>query len=166
MALVTTSEAIHRLKRSALWALVVGTARFERGRRAIEATARLKSADLRLLWLLSAEGPRTMREIADALVLEQSTVNRQVNAALKEGLVERIDHASASGDEAVSRARAIRATDAGEAALARDLGAGMEIFGVALDALPAGERQQFMDNYLVFAEAYRVEAARVTRAPS
>ena len=35
------------------------------------------------------EGPRTLRELSVELELEQSTVNRQVNAAIKHGYVER-----------------------------------------------------------------------------
>jgi len=44
-----------------------------------------------ILWQLN-EGPgRTLRELTDALELEQSTVNRQVNAAIKRGYVERYE---------------------------------------------------------------------------
>ncbi len=49
----------------------------------------LHAADIRLLWLLCYGPPHTLREIAEALGLEQSTVNRQVNTALRAGLVER-----------------------------------------------------------------------------
>ena len=63
--------------------------RLEAGRRAAEATVTLGTADMRMLWLLSDGSPRTLREISESLGLEQSTVNRQVNAALREGLVER-----------------------------------------------------------------------------
>jgi len=58
-------------------------------RRIAEHTGRLNVADGRLLWLFSDEIPRTLRQIADELNLEQSTVNRQVNAAHKAGLLER-----------------------------------------------------------------------------
>ena len=63
--------------------------RLEAGRRAAEATAALGTADMRMLWLLSDGNPRTLREISESIGLEKSTVNRQVNAALREGLVER-----------------------------------------------------------------------------
>lgn len=46
-------------------------------------------ADLRILWLLDDDRARSLKEIAVDLHLEQSTVNRQVNAALSAGLVQR-----------------------------------------------------------------------------
>lgn len=42
-----------------------------------------------MLWLFADGRGRTLKEIADELALEQSTVNRQVNAALGSGLLER-----------------------------------------------------------------------------
>ncbi|MFC6153054.1 MarR family transcriptional regulator [Nocardioides yefusunii] len=160
MALVTTSATILAFKASPLWALVVGTARLERGRHVAEAASRLNIADVRLLWLLCSEGARTMKEISDALGLEQSTVNRQVNAALKHGFVERVEPDADAA--AAGRARLIRATEEGEQVFARDLEAGMDVFGVALDAIPADERERFMTHYAAFAEAYRVEALRAS----
>ena len=84
-------QVTQALRGSPIWDLVVATARLERGRRAVEGRARLGTADLRLIWLLVEDGPRTMREISEELGLEQSTVNRQVNSALKAGYLERID---------------------------------------------------------------------------
>jgi len=63
--------------------------RLERSRRLHEATMSLGVADLRILWLFTDGRPRTLRDIADELHLEQSTVNRQVNTAVAEGLLER-----------------------------------------------------------------------------
>lgn len=80
--------------------------------------ARPKSMELTLdrsaylvLLLLDYTGPSTLREIADTLELEQSTVNRQVNKAIAGGLLE------ASG---VTGPRRIQATRAGRAAFQRD----------------------------------------------
>ncbi len=155
--MVRVTPAIARIKSSPVWSLVVATARLERGRHVALTASPLNTADIRLLWLLSSEGPRTMKEISDALGLEQSTVNRQVNAALKHGLVERVDRA---GDANSSpRARPVRATREGERVFVRDLNAGMAVFEVALKALPEDEREQFMANSLAFAQAYQVEAA-------
>lgn len=61
----------------------------DRYRRAMDAEATLGTADLRLLWLLTEGEARTLRQIAEALHLEQSTVNRQVNAAVSAGHLHR-----------------------------------------------------------------------------
>lgn len=61
-----------------------------------------------LLARLLGEGPMTVAELADALELDVSTIHRQVAAAMKRGLVERID-APAGGT-----ARPHRATAEGE----------------------------------------------------
>ena len=63
--------------------------RLDKERRTLEGFQRLGTADLRLLWLLADGRARTLREIAAELGLEQSTVNRQVNAAVGAGLLER-----------------------------------------------------------------------------
>ena len=63
--------------------------RLDAERRTVEGRATLGAADMRMLWLLSDGRPRTLREISRTLGLEQSTVNRQVNAALRDGLLDR-----------------------------------------------------------------------------
>jgi len=62
---------------------------FEQHKRVAEHHSPLNVADGRLLWLFSDRAPRTLRQIADELGLEQSTVNRQVNAARQAGLLDR-----------------------------------------------------------------------------
>jgi DNA-binding MarR family transcriptional regulator len=62
---------------------------FEQHKRVAEHQNPLSIADGRLLWLFSDGTPRTLRQIAHELNLEQSTVNRQVNAAREAGLLER-----------------------------------------------------------------------------
>lgn len=61
----------------------------DRHRRALDVRATLGTADLRLLWLLADGEFRSLRQVAEALHLEQSTVNRQVNAAVQAGLLQR-----------------------------------------------------------------------------
>lgn len=63
--------------------------RLEQSRRGATANAKLGAADARILWLLSGGEEYTLRDISDKLNLEQSTVNRQVNAAVKAGYVEK-----------------------------------------------------------------------------
>jgi DNA-binding MarR family transcriptional regulator len=133
------------------WALVVATARLERGQRASKSLNQLNAADNRLLWLLTSQGPQTMRQIAEALRLEQSTVNRQVNAALTRGLVERLDHP-------VNGAKALQATPTGRSMFETELAQTMTIFAAGLDALPTDVRDEFVRNLGVFAEAYAIAA--------
>lgn len=78
--------------------------RLDKERRTQEGAQRLGTADLRLLWLLADERSRTLREIADDLGLEQSTVNRQVNAALGAGLLERTRRPEGSAYEFIRTA--------------------------------------------------------------
>ena len=120
----------------------------ERARRTVERVHDVPSAELRLLWLLSDGRERTLKEIADELGLEQSTVNRQVGAAeasghlsrhRAEGVPAQLITRTAAGEEAFARASAIqlRALDAGISAVGDDYDAfyGMlERFVTAYDA--------------------------------
>jgi len=135
------------------WALVVATSRFERGQRAAQSLNQLNAADNRLLWLLTTQGPQTMRQVAEALGLEQSTVNRQVHAALARGLVERLDQAGGG-------AKTLKATAEGRGMFETELARKMTIFAAALDALPADARDDFVRNLEVFTEAYAEAAER------
>lgn len=135
------------LRTSPVWDLVVATARLERGRRAVEGRARLGTADRRLIWLLVEEGPRTMKEISDELGLEQSTVNRQVNAALRAGYLER-------GEQASRGARTLTPTEEGYELFASDMRLVMTVLEEGLSAVPAAEAKGFMDNIVAFSEAY------------
>jgi len=120
--------------------------RLDVSRRTAEHHSELGTADGRLLWLLSDGQPRTLREIAEALRLEQSTVNRQVNAALAAGFLRRFT-------EAGRPARLIEPTaeglDAFERATSRALGA----YADGLAAL-GGEAGAFLDLLERFATRY------------
>jgi DNA-binding MarR family transcriptional regulator len=135
------------LRGSPVWDLVVATARLERGRRAVEGRARLGTADLRLIWLLVEKGPRTMKEISEELGLEQSTVNRQVNAALKAGYLERLEPAGRG-------ARTLTPTDEGYDLFASDMHLVIAVLDEGLSAVPVAEARRFMENLLTFSEAY------------
>ncbi|MFT0762148.1 hypothetical protein [Scrofimicrobium sp. R131] len=65
--------------------------RFDWQRHMAAQDAPLGAAALRLMWLLSDGQPRTLREISEELHLEQSTVNRQVNASIRAGNLARIN---------------------------------------------------------------------------
>jgi DNA-binding MarR family transcriptional regulator len=70
--------------------------------------ARLDNSAFKILWLLVETGPMTLKEIAEHLQLEQSTISRQVNAAIDHGLAERVPSEGGS-------ARLVRVTASGEA---------------------------------------------------
>lgn len=135
------------------WGLVVGAARLDRARRTHEAGGRMTVADTRLLWLLTEEGPKTMREVSEALGLEQSTVNRQVNAALERGLVERVDRSGVT-------ARSFRITPDGAELFSAEVTRGTSLFAEALDVLPDAERTRFVEQFAAFARAYGEAAER------
>lgn len=116
-------------------------------RRLVESRSPLGVADGRLLWLLSDRRPRTLREIADALGLEQSTVNRQVNGALKEGLVRRID-------EPGQPARRIEPTEDGLAALEAATSVILGAYEAGLAALGDQNAAQFLELLDQFVDAY------------
>ena len=64
-------------------------ARLNRHQHAQRRDSILGVSDLRLLWLFTDGKQRTLRQIAVDLDLEQSTVNRQVNSAVADGLLAR-----------------------------------------------------------------------------
>jgi DNA-binding MarR family transcriptional regulator len=98
----------------------------DRHRRALESTASLGTAELRLLWLLSDGRGRTLREIADELHLEQSTVNRQVNAALRAGHLRRTR---------VEGAYRFEPTPSGSELFTRETGVALSLYARVLDDL-------------------------------
>lgn len=83
--------------------------RMRRRRTEADPGAILEASAFAILWLLSDGRARTLRQLSEDLALEQSTVNRQVNAAMKLGYVERFEvpgsvsrmhRPTAAGDEA------------------------------------------------------------------
>lgn len=87
--------------------------RMRRRRNQVDDRAVLDVSAFTILWLLADDRPRTLRELAVELCLEQSTVNRQVNAAIAHGYLERFE---VPGQ--VSRMH--RPTDAGRSAYEHD----------------------------------------------
>lgn len=87
--------------------------RMRRRRNHVDDGAILEASAFAILWLFDDGRARTLRELADELCLEQSTVNRQVNAAIKHGYLERFEVAGQ-----VSRLH--RPTAAGRSAFEHD----------------------------------------------
>ena len=77
--------------------------------------------------------PLSLRQLAEAFRLDQSTVNRQVNRLLTSGLVERI------ADPAGGTALLIRPTAAGRKALRRDRSVARDQLARVLDHWPDAE---------------------------
>ncbi|WP_448852849.1 MarR family winged helix-turn-helix transcriptional regulator [Corynebacterium sp. 335C] len=125
--------------------------------RTVAARMTVGDADMRLLWLLRDGRPRTMRDIADALGREQSTVNRQVNGAVQSGLLGR-------GEEEGRRAHVFTPTPEGTEVFAENLRISLGANEAALDAL--GERAgEFLDLFGRFTDAFEAAAEGGEDAP-
>ncbi|MTB87703.1 MarR family transcriptional regulator [Aeromicrobium senzhongii] len=134
------------------WGALAAIARIERGRRAAD-SLRFNHADQRLLWMFSDGRPRTLREIADELGLEQSTVNRQVNGALKAGHVRRFR-------EPGQNAWQFLPVDETMDEFTQDLQDHLALLEQALQCLPENERSRFLEHFGAFASAYNEAASR------
>ncbi len=119
----------------------------DRGRRTAEAAASLGLSQQRLMWLFRDGTPRTLKEIAESLALEQSTVNRQANAAIDAGILRRF-HAPGQ------TAHLLEATEEGAARFTEDLTTGLQQVQSALEAVPADRRDDFVADLVAFARAY------------
>lgn len=141
----TSSGLPEGMERSRLTAALL--TRLDRHRRAHREHRVLGDAVMRVLWLLAEGGPRTLREIADGLHLEQSTVNRQVNAALAEGLVERERPEGSS-------AYRFRRTERGHELFEADVSASLDGYREALEALGEPGATEFLRLLSRFTEEY------------
>lgn len=87
--------------------------RLQRHRSTVYDGVVLESSAFRLLWALADGEARTLRQLAEQLDLEQSTINRQAHAAIDAGYLERFDVAG-------SASRLLRPTPGGRAAYEHD----------------------------------------------
>jgi len=129
------------------WEITTLVAQLDRERHTAEHHSHLRVADGRLMWLLSDRQPRTLREVSEALKLEQSTVNRQVNAALKGGLLRR-------SREPGQPAGLVTVTDEGLARFEADLALHLGLFETALGTLGEAEQGQFLTLLRRFVDGY------------
>lgn len=125
---------------------------FDTARRVLDQQTTLGTADMRLLWLFHDGAPRTLREIAEQLGLEQSTVNRQVNTAAAQGLLTK---ARNTGNEPYR----FMTSPAGDQQFEQTLDTTLTIYNEALDVFDDDDRQQFLDLLERYIEAYQ-RAAR------
>lgn len=126
--------------------------RWDDARRRVDAGQQLKVAEGRLLWLLTDDQPRTLREIAQELHLEQSTVNRQVNAALTAGLLVR----SHADDETAYR---VEASTTGREKIHADVDRYISLQKDALADIPPEEQETFLRHLATYVEALNEAAA-------
>lgn len=136
------------VKAAAAWDLAISFGRLDAARRRLDQAARLRAADRRLMWLLSDGVARTLREIADGLGLEQSTVNRQVNAALAEGLLAR-------SREHGRTAWLITATAEGLSRFRHDLDRNLGAYDEALGAMSERDAARLTELLARYADQYR-----------
>lgn len=122
-------------------------ARLERSQRNHEQSMTLGTADLRMLWLFADGRSRTLKQISHELGLEQSTVNRQVNAAVDQGLLKKSHPSGGSAYQILS-------TPAGREAFEKDVDLSLSGYEVALESLGAQEAATFLDLLGRFLEAY------------
>lgn len=125
--------------------------RLDRARRTAEARSELGVATQRLMWLFRDGQARTLKDVAETLGLEQSTVNRQVNAALDADLLRRYRDPGQS-------AHLLEATENGITRFEEELRWGLELVDTALDAVPPADRTAFLEHLLRFADAYDTAA--------
>ena len=130
------------------WDVLVAMTRLDRARQLVDSHADLVMAQRRLLWLLMDREGHTMREIGDALRLEQSTVNRQVNAAIEAGLLERVKSERTT-------AHSLVVTERGLASLAADVTQHARLHEAALSTIPEDRVAEFVELFALFATAYR-----------
>jgi DNA-binding MarR family transcriptional regulator len=130
-----------------VWPLVISLARLENARRVADAASRLGLAERRLLWLFADGRPRTMRQVADEVGLDLSTVSRQVAGALKEGLLRR-------RREPGQASQLLESTGEGQERLHQDFTWHTSIHEAALTAVPEAERARFSELLQTFVAAY------------
>jgi len=106
----------------------------------------LDNSAFRILWMLVEAGPRTLGELAVDLQLEQSTINRQVNAAIQHGLVERY---AVEG----RTSRSLRPTPGGEEAYRHDRGLRAAVYAEVLIELGAARAHELVQRMREFNDA-------------
>jgi DNA-binding MarR family transcriptional regulator len=106
----------------------------------------LESSAFRILWRLDERGPLTQRELAEDLHLEQSTINRQVNSAIRQGLVER-EAATGRG------ASPVRPTPAGQEAYLHDGRLRADLIARAIEDLGEQRARDMVESLRAFNDA-------------
>lgn len=123
------------------------TTRYERERRVAVSHLPLGAAELRIIALLIDGIPRTLKQIADELHLEQSTINRQANAALQH------EYLSRSRGE-VGPAYVFTVSDLGKAKFEESLGYFYQEYHTAFSLMGADRARLLVELLEEFVEAH------------
>lgn len=127
--------------------------RFSRRRHTNVAGIELETSAFKLLWVLSDEQPRTLRELAEELDLDLSTINRQVNAAVRAGLLERF---SVPG----SPSRPVRRTPEGRRRYDHDSALHADLLRSVLAEMGGKHARELISGLRAFNDAYERRAPR------
>lgn len=107
----------------------------------------------KILWLLHEAGSMSMKDLASELMLDQSTVSRQVKASIERGLIERYEDGSTT-------TRMIRATDEGAKVYAQEAALRAAVIREALDTMGVERATEFVGELNVFNDALDEAYAR------
>lgn len=121
--------------------------RFSKRRHGSVEGVELESSAFKLLWVLSDDEPRTLRELAEELGLDLSTINRQVNGAVKAGLLERF---SVPG----SASRPVRPTPEGRRLYEHDSAVHADLLRSILAEMGADGARDLIRSLGAFNDAY------------
>ena len=151
-----TGNAGSTRSESVLSALADELMRIGRRRHANVEGTELDMSAFKLLWILSDGEPRTLREIADELDLELSTINRQVNAAVRAGLLERFSVPD-------SPSRPVRPTADGRRLYEHDAAIHADLYRSVLAEMGADAARDLTKGLRAFNDAYERRAPRRSR---
>lgn len=129
--------------------------RFSKRRHAAIEGIELEASAFKLLWLLS-DRPRTLREISDELDLDLSTINRQVNAAVRAGLLERFTVPD-------SPSKPVRPTAEGRRLYEHDMAVHADLLRSVLAEMGADQARELIRSLAAFNDAYERRAPRRQR---
>lgn len=129
--------------------------RFSKRRHAAIEGIQLEASAFKLLWLL-ADQPRTLREISDELDLDLSTINRQVNAAVRAGLLERFTVPD-------SPSKPVRPTAEGRRLYEHDMAVHADLLRSVLAEMGADQARELIRSLAAFNDAYERRAPRRQR---
>lgn len=127
--------------------------RFGRRRHTNVEGTELDTSAFKLLWLLSDERPRTLRELADELDLDLSTINRQVNAAVRAGLLERFSVPDGPS-------RPVRRTPEGRRLYEHDSAVHADLLRSVLAEMGADPARELISGLRAFNDAYERRTPR------
>jgi DNA-binding MarR family transcriptional regulator len=142
-----------RAKESLLTDLADELLRFGKRRHSAVEGTDLDTSAFKLLWVLSDERPRTLRELADELDLELSTINRQVNAAVRAGLLERFSVPE-------SPSRPVRRTPEGRRLYEHDSAVHADLLRSVLAEMGAQPARELINGLRAFNDAYERRTPR------